>query len=31
MKATGKMIFRMDRAWKAGRMEAGTREATKRE
>jgi hypothetical protein len=31
MKAIGKMIFRMDRAWKAGRMEADMRVATRKE
>ena len=31
MKAIGKMIFKMDKAWKVGRMEAGMREVTKKE
>jgi len=31
MRAIGRMIFRMDRAWKAGKMEVGMREVTRKE
>ena len=31
MRAIGRMIFRMDRAWKAGKMEVGVREVTRKE
>ena len=31
MKVTGRMIFKMDKEWKAGKMAAGMRVDTKRE
>jgi len=30
MKVIGKMIFKMDKAWKAGRMEADMKEVTRK-